>query len=606
MLGPVGGILPREMQPMERIQDQQQPPLTNEATASASQLGSQQEALRQVIEDISSELEFQPLLTNIARRACQLLEAGDGSIGLYDAERDLIRIAAVYKMPEGELGSEIRPGEGLAGQVLERREPVVVERYGSLPKTRLPQLEQNTVLGVPIFWRQELIGFFGIGAPPPRSFDQSDVEILTLFARHAAIAIDNAERFRRERKRAEQLGLLARVVRILSTGLDLDPLLKDAAEATHRLLGYPNVAIPIIDQEDPETLLLRAAGGDYRDLIHQEYRLPVAKGLMGAAVRKKETILVNDVQADPRYLPTPGSQAIRAELAVPIVLGDEVLGVLNIEGPEPFTSEDASVLEILADHLAVAIQNASLFGQTRRLAVMEERQRLARDLHDSVTQMLFSATLIAQAVPQAYRRDPEEGERRLARLLELNRSALAEMRALLRELRPARELVKLDTEEFPLPAIFRVRRDGVLAVLDEVLREAEHDGLSVVRWWESYSRQSADLEEALFRVAQEALNNVIKHAEAGVVTVTLEASAESVSLSVEDDGCGFDARQARSRSAEERGMGLVSMGERVRSLGGTFRLHSAPGLGTRVEAEIPARPASPTTGLDQRGPEGQS
>ncbi|MEM7482912.1 MAG: GAF domain-containing sensor histidine kinase [Acidobacteriota bacterium] len=562
---------------------------TEETNAGIERLLSQQEALRQVIEEVSSELEFQPLLTRIVRLACELLGAHDGSIGLYDRQREVMRIAAVYRMPEGELGSEFAAGEGLAGQVLLRREPVNLTRYGAVPKPALPKLAENAVLGVPIFWRGDLVGFFGIGAAPPRRFDSIDVEMLSLFARHAGIAIDNAERYRREKERADQLGLIAKVARIISAGLDLDDMLRDAAEATHHILGYANVAIPIVDPHDPETLVLSAVGGSYRHLITREYRLPIRQGIMGAAVRSRKTVLVNDVRNDPRYVPTPGSATIRAELAVPILLAGEVLGVLNVESSGSFTEEDAASLEIMADHLAVAIKNASLYQQAQRLAVLEERQRLARDLHDSVTQMLFSATLIAQAVPQAYRRDAEEGERRLARLLELNRSALAEMRALLRELRPAKEPMKITTGEFPLPTIFRVRRDGLLPALEDLLEEAQRDGLEVTRRWDGYRRQSPDVEETLFRIAQEGLNNVSKHARAQRVTVKLHHSPGNIHLTLEDDGIGFNARRALARSAKEGGMGVLSMRERVRSLGGDFRLRSSTGMGTRIEIKIPQK-----------------
>ena len=561
----------------------------NDHNVGIVKLLSQQEVLRQVIEETSGELELAPLLTNIVQQACELLTANDGSIGLYDSSRDVIRIAAAHRMPPGEVGSEMAPGEGLAGQVLLRRAPVVLERYGTVPNPALPELSENAVLGVPIFWRQKLIGFFGIGAKPPRRFDAADVDVLTLFARHAGIAIENAEQFRREKKRADRLGLLAQVARVIAGSLDLDSLLDDAADATHRLLGYANVAIPVLDDQDPSTLVLRAVAGGYRALIREAHHLPVAQGIMGAAVRRGETVLVNDVSQDARYVPTPGSEGIRAELAVPILLGGEVLGVLNVESADPFSPEDAASLEIVADHLAVAIKNASLFEQARRLAVVEERQRLARDLHDSVTQMLFSATLIAQAVPQAYRRDPAEGERRLARLLELNRSALGEMRALLRELRPATEMIPVSSGEFPLPTVFRVRRDGVISVLDELLRETERDGLTVARLWDDYDRQSPDLEEALFRVAQESLNNINKHAQATAVTVRLARVRDDVRLKVEDDGVGFNARQTLTNPSGERGMGVVSMRERVRALGGTFRLVTSPGHGTRIEARVPVR-----------------
>src|SRR5262249_34495928 len=143
-----------------------------------------------------------------------------------------------------------------------------------------------------------------------------------------------------------RLALIARIGRIITSGLELNELLQTAADAIHDLLGYPNIAIPLLDPGDPQTLCIRTVGGHYRELVHTQYRLSISCGIMGAAVRERRVQLVNDVQADPRYVPTPGCVGIRAELAVPILLGEQVLGVLNAESSEPFNDEDAMSLQI--------------------------------------------------------------------------------------------------------------------------------------------------------------------------------------------------------------------------------------------------------------------
>lgn len=140
--------------------------------------------------------------------------------------------------------------------------------------------------------------------------------------------------------------------------------------------------------------------------------------------------------AESRYLPIPNAD-IRAELAVPILLGGRLLGVLDGAGTSPFSADDVAGLLIMADQLAVALENAALYERAQTVGVLKERHRLARDLHDSVTQLVFSTTLIAQSVSAAYRRDPAKGERRLAPIFDLSHQSQAEMRALLAELRPA-------------------------------------------------------------------------------------------------------------------------------------------------------------------------
>src|SRR3954464_5849320 len=174
------------------------------------------EALRRMVEEISSELELRPLLTRIVTHACDLLGADDGSIGLFDPVKKVIRTEAVCRMPLREVGAETGPGVGLAGTVLSRGEAVVLSRYDELPMITMPELASNSVIGMPIVSRGRLVGFFGIGARPPRLFDAQDLSTLELFGRHAAIAIENAMRYQRERARNERMALIARVARLVS------------------------------------------------------------------------------------------------------------------------------------------------------------------------------------------------------------------------------------------------------------------------------------------------------------------------------------------------------------------------------------------------------
>src|SRR5215510_13028735 len=391
------------------------------------------EALRRMVEEISSELELRPLLTRIVTHACDLLGADDGSIGLYDPAKKVIRTEAVCRMPMREVGAETGAGVGLAGAVLSRGEPVILERYDELPTITLPELAANAVIGMPIVSRGKLVGFFGIGAKPPRRFEEQDLSSLELFGRHAAIAIENAMRYQRERARNERMALIARVARLVSLQMEPRELVATAAQVIHEQLGYPNVVIPLLEQDH---LVYRSHAGAYREVFKDEYRLHITRGIAGAAARTRLVQICNDISKDPRYVPAPTPIEVSSELSVPIVLGHEVFGVINIEGNRSFEDEDVSSIQVIADHLAVAIKNAELFDESREAAVMRERARLARDLHDSVTQVLSSISMISQSLVSAWKRDEKEGERRAHRLEELAQMAFGEMRALLRELRP--------------------------------------------------------------------------------------------------------------------------------------------------------------------------
>lgn len=561
---------------------------------SANRNGAAQEieSLRALVGSIGGEPELAPLLARILRHACDLIGAEDGTIGLVDDARTLVRTEAAYNMPDSELGTIIARGVGLSGEVLRTGAAVRKARYGDLPGCRSHVLASNSVIGVPILWKGELIGVFGLGRSPariagkvrPRPFTAKHASSLEVFARHAAVAVENARRLHRERHRAERYALIARVGQLVASDLRPLELLQAAADAIHSLLGYENIGIPLMDAEDPNMLVLRTFGGSYKAIVAGEHRIPVSQGIMGAAARSRQTVLVNDVLSDPRYLQTPGITQPRAELAVPILLGNRLLGVLNVEGLEPFDEEDAEGLRVVADQLAVALENARLHEAAQGAAVLEERHRLARELHDSVTQQLFSAMLMAQAVAPAYASDVKEGERRVGLLLELQRSALREMRSLLAELRPLRGASASVGEQ---SGITLVRREGLIAALRAHCTSAPLATLNVTVVDEGYTPQSTAREEALYRVAQEALHNAMKHARASDAVVALQSTGGVIRLSVRDNGVGFGQSTRVTGEFSTGGLGLVSMRERAAEHGGALRVDSAPGNGTLIEITLP-------------------
>lgn len=557
----------------------------------------QRESLMRFVESISAELALRPLLTQIIRLACDLIDADKGTVGLFDSRRNVFRTEAIWNMAPSELGAEMPPGVGLAGQLMIAREPVILARYGDVgqPIGGGRQLD-DAVLGLPIDLDGEMIGFLGIGmaspapgVPPRRMFTDADASALAVFARHAGIAIRNARRYETEQRRTALFELVAGIAHIMTADLRPAELLQRAADAIHERFGYPNVAIGLIEPLEPDVLVIRALSGRQKQAFEQTgswslYRIPIRDGITGAAVREKTSVMVNDVASDPRYIRTPGLDEVTAELAVPILLAGRVLGVVNVESQESFAEDDAIALEIVADQLAIAIENARLYDQAQRLAILEERQRLARELHDSITQQIFGITLLAESLDPVWRRDAGEGEARAQKLLRLSRAALAEMRALLAELRPA------DADPFggrgEATWAGRLRKNGLVATLRGYLTGAQLGSTMVLLDADSYTPQESAIETVLYRIAREALHNVVKHARARRLDLRLDSGADYARLIIQDDGRGFDATATHDAS---NAPGFASMNEQAASVGGEIRIEAAAGRGARVEAILPIR-----------------
>lgn len=318
--------------------------------------------LSSLLAEIMRAPPLRQLLEHILDAACRLAHADAGIIGLYDEAADLMRTATVHESIQTQTPATFARGEGIGGHILQTGQPYH-GRYGDLAKPAVHSLLEHQSVGLPIRWNERLLGYFAVSIAPPRRFRPAQLELLDMIARIAAIAIEHARRQDEERRRASRFELIARIAADINREPDCDALLQRAADAIHTLLKFPNVDIPLVDEADPETLVVRIRGGNYKRKIHKVDRLPIAAGIMGAAVRERATQLVNDVRADPRYVCPPNVAPAQAELAVPICSAERVLGVLNVEGNRRFDDLDRRSLEIIADYLAVAIENARLSGR---------------------------------------------------------------------------------------------------------------------------------------------------------------------------------------------------------------------------------------------------
>ncbi|MBN1137190.1 MAG: GAF domain-containing protein [Anaerolineae bacterium] len=371
------------------------------------------------------------------------------------------------------------------------------------------------------------------------------------------------ERTQALQRRALELETSARVSREITSILDIDDLMARVTALIRDAFGYYYIQIFLVDRTSG-ALVGRAASGPPGP---QDLRLPLRGNSLNArAAETREAVLVNDVSQDSRFLADEHLPETRSELVIPLRAGDNVIGTLDLQRAEKdaFGPEEVLVLQSLGDQIAVAIENARLYDRSRALAVVEERNRLARELHDSVTQSLYGLVVFAGAAREVIEAgDGQRARQHLSRIEGAAQKALKEMRLLLYELRPP-----------------TLAEEGLVGALQQRLNAVEdRTGLQVRLLVDGEIDLPAPVEEGLYRIAQEALNNALRHAGAGSVTVRLQADAERLELVVEDDGCGFDVAAAADRG----GLGLASMRERARALGSQLEIQSRPGAGTTVK-----------------------
>jgi signal transduction histidine kinase len=363
-------------------------------------------------------------------------------------------------------------------------------------------------------------------------------------------------------RRAEQLRVINEVGRRITALLSEEELLDQTQQLIRENFGYYFVSIGLVDGDD---LLIRT------DCNCERTRLKIgSEGVMGWVAAHGEPLLVTDTapgqaQITPDAVTPIAGDHTRSELALPIQLKGETIGVLNVESERlnAFGEEDVAILQSLASQLAVALDNARLYEQARRLAALEERQKLARELHDSVSQALYGIALGTRTARTLLGRDPAQAAEPLDYIASLAEAGLAEMRALIFELRPE-----------------SLQIEGLAAALAKQAEAARaRHQLQVTTNFCPEPEASLTVKEALYRVAQEALHNVAKHAQATQVELRLAVEDGCLTLTIRDDGHGFDP------SGDFPGhLGLRSMRERLETVGGEFHLYSAPGQGTMIRA----------------------
>jgi signal transduction histidine kinase len=358
----------------------------------------------------------------------------------------------------------------------------------------------------------------------------------------------------------------------IAAELSVEAVLQRLVDAARGLAGARYAALGVPDGEGAFAQFITSGMSD--DLVAAMGPLPRTHGMLGAMLESAEPHRTDDIRRDPRFRgwwPSAHPE-MRSFLGVPIVARGGVAGAFYLtdkEGADAFDEADQRLIEMLAAHAAVAIENARLYERSRELSIVEERNRVARELHDSVSQRLFGVVLAAETAGELLDRDTAAARAQLERARELAQGAMEELRSLIFELRPAA------LADEGLSAALRKH----LAILRRV-----HD-MDIALRVAGTPRLGPAADSQVFRIAQEAVNNALRHAGARRIAVALDARDGRFTLRVEDDGEGFDPAAPALRA---RRLGLTSMEERARALGGTLEIESRPGAGTSVTLEVAA------------------
>ncbi|MBE2270525.1 MAG: GAF domain-containing protein [Anaerolinea sp.] len=433
-----------------------------------------------------------------------------------------------------------------------------------LRELMIKRLRHQALVVIPLFSSGGWQGTIGLAWNEPRRFTDNDRRICealiqtvgaVVASRRSYLAAENARR--ENEQRARELETVAKVSAAAATLQGVDDLLNTVAQLTTTNFNLYHVQVYLYDETTHE-LILAPDNGEHIRLEDEQFAAAQAGNMRRIVIRNRAEEIDHDLR-----LPETAAQ-----LAVPLVVGDKLIGVMDIRARESsrFGSTDALVMSTLADQIAVAVQNARLYAQAQELAVLEERNRLARELHDSVSQALYGIALGTRTARTLLDRDPKLVAEPLDYVLSLAEAGLTEMRALIFELRPE-----------------ALRNEGLIAALTKQAAslQARH-GIQVETDLCVEPEIRIEIKEALYQIAREAMHNTVKHARASRVMLTLQARPDALVLDLRDDGIGFDTGESFPGH-----LGLHSMRERALRLKGTITLESTPGFGTHIAVTIP-------------------
>ncbi|MCB0165930.1 MAG: GAF domain-containing protein [Anaerolineae bacterium] len=453
-----------------------------------------------------------------------------------------------------------------------------------LPITALPDTRSEAA--IPLILQGRLLGVFDLEANTPHRFGEDELRVLKTLAAQIAVAVRNARLFTEQGRveneirelnenleqrvfnRTRELSALYAVASAASESLDLESTLERSLERVLTVVHSNTGAIHLLDEAN-NTLNLAIQQGLTPGTVSTLKMVPLNGDPVRAVLQEGRHIITAE-EAELRAIAPSIQSELHGYVGLPMRARNQTMGLLSIftrSGQRPLTEEEVALLTAIADQIGVVIESTNLRLRAEQAAVMEERERLARELHDSVTQSLYSLTLLAEwASDLLTAQRADEARQRLVEIGQTAQQALREMRLFLFQLRPA------ILEQMGLVSALQQRLDAVERRVGIKARLQADESLDL----------PAPVEDALYLITLEALNNALKHAAATVVIVRLKCDADIIELLVEDNGTGF----ALEAPAHKGGLGLISMRERAEQIGATLVIGSEPAQGTNVKVSL--------------------
>jgi|GEM_PF-1391885 len=425
----------------------------------------------------------------------------------------------------------------------------------------LMELAAATALAIPVVTGKILTGLLLIVGNGTRGseFTPTEIRMAEWFAVAIALALENARLYHQTQNHLSDSRALHQVTLAILQKLELEEVVQIVCDEAQSMTNSSGSSIALLESDD--WLRMMYCAGETPEKLG---RVSVSDSPLGRAIHRADPLIINNLAKGAEK--ENDQSAPLSMLAIPLRVQGNTIGILAVLKAGGFIPDDISLMRVFAGQAAVAIDHARLTRQVHELAIMEERHRLSRELHDSVNQLLYGISLYTEAA----QRKIEQGEivsaqNHLKNIGNLVQEALKEMRMLIFELRPS-----------------VLAQMGLQASLSQRLKAVEeHVGLQPSFKWRVSAQLESHVEEALYGITQEALNNIMRHAQAHSITVHLIQSGQTLILKIEDDGVGFDPQQVSTG-----GIGLKTMHERAESLNANLHIDSQPGQGTRITVEV--------------------